>query len=374
MNTIKTLDLWTEQHRNQFELFNGCFIDGFENDSIPYDSYKVVKNCNCIITANSDMVQIGNKHNALVFYKNNKAVRLLVAFKDTNVDFCLENALNQKVNGITLNDIFKTNNILAKSVDLKQDPVFNDVNLSAGVEIDVGSCDRSLLLEQMLKGSYTEDESKFGHYDNIEYSYNSNIKIKYLLETDEEIFEIDHEGAFLNNTHTRIIILQLHSEIEFDAINGEITKASKKDLTGCAKILKDIYNSNVLSEGWTDESSLAICDFYFKLQPDLFFIAKKEGKVVGFTFSYIKPWADGNHLMVEEISVDPNYRKSGTAIKLISKVFETAINRYNISKVEGTTYEDENGAPFKIYKKIGFKKVNDLFLIECDANKLKSWF
>lgn len=374
MNTIKTVDLWTEQHRNQFELFNGCFTDGFSENEIPFDRYKVVRNCNCIISSNSDTLPIGNKHNAIVFYKNGKVVRLLVSFKDTNINFCVENALNQKVNGTILADLFKNNNIESTDIDLKEEPIFNNFNLSAETEIDVGSCDRNVLLEQMLKGSYTEDDSKFGHYDNIEYSYKSNTQVKYVLKTDEENFEIEHEGVFINETNTRVIILQIHSEINFDEINGKIVKATKSDLAGCASILKEIYNSNILSEGWTDESSLAICEFYFKLQPDLFYVAKKEGKVVGFTFSYIKPWADGNHLMVEEISVDPNFRKTGTAIKLISKVFEVAIKKYNISKVDGTTYEDENGAPFKLYKKIGFKKVNDLFLVECDADKLKSWF
>ena len=74
MNTIKSLDLWTEQYRNQFELFNGCFIDGFDNEIIPFDSYKVVKNCNCVISSNSDILTIGNKHNAIVFYKGDKIV------------------------------------------------------------------------------------------------------------------------------------------------------------------------------------------------------------------------------------------------------------------------------------------------------------
>lgn len=69
-----------------------------------------------------------------------------------------------------------------------------------------------------------------------------------------------------------------------------------------------------------------------------------------------------------------NFRKFGTALKLITQVFDVAIKKYNVSKVEGTTYEDENGAPFKIYKKIGFKRIDDLFLIECDIDKVKSWF
>lgn len=91
----------------------------------------------------------------------------------------------------------------------------------------------------------------------------------------------------------------------------EILLANKKDLPECADILMDIYNNNALSEGWTKESSKAICNFFFNLQPDLFFVAKRLGKVVGFTFSYIKPWADGNQLMLEEISVKADHRQGG---------------------------------------------------------------
>lgn len=373
MKIIKSIDLWTEQHRDQFELFNGCFSDGW-GDNIPFNKYTIVKNCNCIIESNDDNLIIGNKHNAIIFYKNNTPVRLLVAFKDTNFDFLITNALNQKIQGKTCVELFKINNVKSETIDLKEKPIYNKHNLTGCAEIDVGSCDRDELLEQMLKGNYTEEDSKYGHYDNTVYSYNDSLKVSYNLTIGDLKFQINHEGSFTNETNTRIIILQRDSEISFSQIKGEIVLATAKDIPMCAKILRDIYNSNVLSEGWTEESSKAICNFYYKLQPDLFFVAKKESKIVGFSFSYIKPWADGNHLMVEEISVDPNFRKFGTALKLITKVFDVAIKKYNISKVEGTTYEDENGAPFKIYKKIGFKKVEDLFLIECDVNKIKSWF
>ncbi len=46
---IKTIDLGTEQFKNHYECFNGAFVDGFENNNIPFDRYKIVKNCNCII-------------------------------------------------------------------------------------------------------------------------------------------------------------------------------------------------------------------------------------------------------------------------------------------------------------------------------------
>ena len=327
MNKIVTTDIWTEQHRNHFELMNGAFSDGFSAEEVPFDRYKIVKNCNCIISSNKDNLPIGNKHNAIVFYKKNKVERLVLLCKDTNIDFCVENALNQQLGGVKLSDIYATNNIACEVVDLKEEPIFNEHNLSAGMELDVGSCDRMALLEQMLKGHYTEEESKFGNYDNIDYLYDSKTEIKMELKTDKEQFLVKHKGCFLNATKTRIIILQENSEINFSELNGQIVKASSEDLVGCANILRSIYNNNVLAEGWTEKSALDICKFYYKLQPDLFFVAKKQGKVVGFTFSYIKPWADGNHLMVEEISVDPDFRAGGTTIKLISKVFETAIKK-----------------------------------------------
>ena len=31
MKEIKTIDLWTEQRDNHYDVINGCFMDGFEN-------------------------------------------------------------------------------------------------------------------------------------------------------------------------------------------------------------------------------------------------------------------------------------------------------------------------------------------------------
>lgn len=49
MNYIKTIDLWTEQHNNHCECFNGAFVDGLKNSKAPFDIYKIIKNCNCMI-------------------------------------------------------------------------------------------------------------------------------------------------------------------------------------------------------------------------------------------------------------------------------------------------------------------------------------
>lgn len=150
----------------------------------------------------------------------------------------------------------------------------------------------------------------------------------------------------------------------------EIRLAEKKDLQQCADILMDIYNNNVLNEGWTNQSSNAICEFYFKLNPDLFFVAKNEDEVVGFTFSFIKPWADGNQLMLEEISVKESYRNQKIASKLLKTLVETAKQKNNITSVNATTYNGENEMPYSWYERIGFKKVENLFLIESNPDDI----
>ena len=49
MKTIKSIDLWTEQYENHYECFNGAFVDGFENNKIAFDEYKIIENCNNLI-------------------------------------------------------------------------------------------------------------------------------------------------------------------------------------------------------------------------------------------------------------------------------------------------------------------------------------
>lgn len=44
--------------------------------------------------------------------------------------------------------------------------------------------------------------------------------------------------------------------------------------------------------------------------------------------------------------------------------------KYNITCVNGTTYNGENKMPYSWYERIGFKKVEDLLLIESNPNDI----
>lgn len=208
---VNTIDLWTEQHKNHYECFNGAFVDGFENNKVAFDRYKIVKNCNCIITTNNELINISNKHNSIVFYKNNIPIRLMVINKDTEIEKCINIALGQCFDNKELNELYKQLNITSYSIDMKEDPLYNNSNITK--EIDVGSCDRWKLLYNMLKGSYTEDNTSYGNYQTDKYEFVPNIIIKYELTTDTENFIIEHKCAFINELKTRIIPIQENSKL-----------------------------------------------------------------------------------------------------------------------------------------------------------------
>lgn len=223
MNIIRTIDLWTEQNPNHIECFSGAFVDGVENGSIPFNSYKIVRNCNCIITSNQDNLNISNKHNSIIFYKDDIPIILMVINKETDIDKCINEALNQSFNNSTLKEIYALHSITANDINLNEQSIYNNSDKSK--EIDVGSCDRPSLLECMLEGSYTQSDTDYGksNSDNS-YTFIPNLSIEYKLITDTECFKIEHHCAFINENMTRIIPLQDNSALNIKKISSEFSK------------------------------------------------------------------------------------------------------------------------------------------------------
>lgn len=211
MKIINSIDLWTEQYKNHYECFNGAFVDGFDKKIKPFNKYKIIKNCNCIITTNMEDINISNKHNAIIFYDNDNPVRLVVINRDTEIENCINVALNQNFDNMKLKDLYKQENIKSSIIDMNEQAISNNKDITK--EIDVGSCDRWKLLYNMLKGSYTEDNTPYGNYQSDKYEFVPNIQIKYELKTDTEIFEIEHNCAFINEIKTRIIPIQDNSRL-----------------------------------------------------------------------------------------------------------------------------------------------------------------
>lgn len=211
MRVIKSIDLWTEQKVNQYECFNGAFVDGFDKNVKPFNEYKIVKNCNCIITTNMKDINISNKHNAIVFYNNGNPVRLMVINKNSLIDKCVNIALNQYYQDTTLRNIYESLNIKDSFIDMGEQSIINNTDTTK--EIDVGSCDRWKLLYNMLKGSYTESDTSYGNFQSDKYEFIPNLFVKYELTTDSEKFEIEHKSAFINSLKTRLIPIQENSKL-----------------------------------------------------------------------------------------------------------------------------------------------------------------
>lgn len=209
MKIVKSIDLWTEQHENHYECFNGAFVDGFENNKIAFDEYKIIKNCNCIITVSNSNINISNKHNAIVFYRDKNPVRLMVINKNTDIDKCINISLNQYFNDGILQDLYDCIGIKFTRIDMNEEAIYNGVDSTK--EIDVGSCDRWKLLYNMLKGSYTESDTQYGNFESDKYKFIPDLCIKYKLTIDTEIFEIEHKCAFINTIKTRLIPIQENS-------------------------------------------------------------------------------------------------------------------------------------------------------------------
>lgn len=222
MKTIESIDLWTEQYPkgHEFECIKGAFIDGVSSKIIPYDSIEIIRNCDCKITNNANL-NISNKHNAVIFYKNLSPIRLLVFNYIGDLSKLLAEIFNQKIEKHNLKDLLNKFN-----VKITKEQLNSILSQSILEEIDIGSCDNVELLNAMLGGSYSTSDIGFGNNTNPDFVYNKKIKIKYLLKTKSNSFNIKHKGAFINTSQSRIIPIQ---------VNGKITQDYIKDLIKYSK-------------------------------------------------------------------------------------------------------------------------------------------
>ena len=172
--------------------------------------YARFKKALCIITVKPEDINIRNKHNAVIFYKNNIPVRLMVINQNTNMDKCIDIALNQYFGDSILKDLYQKLDIKSSTIDMNEKPIDDN---GIDDEIDIGSCDRWNLLYNMLQGLYTETNNAYGNFSSDKYYFIPDLFIKYDLKTDMEIFEITHKCAFINTTKTRLIPIQENSPL-----------------------------------------------------------------------------------------------------------------------------------------------------------------
>ncbi len=138
--------------------------------------------------------------------------------------------------------------------------------------------------------------------------------------------------------------------------------ATKDDLNRLAQIYTDAYNSLNIGEHWDSSSAHQLLLHLYEHQSDLFFVAIKDGQVVGGIVSLVKPWWDGNHITDGELFVDPNHQGSGIGSLLIKRMFEEAKDKYDAVSWDTFTHVVHDH-PLKWYKKLGFKEIKEWTMI-----------
>ena len=129
--------------------------------------------------------------------------------KDTNIEKCIDVALNEEFENKALKERYEVLNIKSELIDLWEAPIIKKYNK----EIDVASCDRRSLLYSMLKWNYTEYDSKYGNYETNKYYFIPKLDIKFDLKINDEIYSIQHKCGFINMLKTRIIPIQENSKL-----------------------------------------------------------------------------------------------------------------------------------------------------------------
>ena len=136
-----------------------------------------------------------------------------------------------------------------------------------------------------------------------------------------------------------------------------------EDLDKLAEIYVTAYNNSDAGEEWTKSKAKSLIRFYLEKQPDLSFCVEEDDQLKGGFVVGIMPWWDGNHLYDGEIFIDPNYHHRGFGKDLLKKVFQEALDKYQVVTWDFTTFKNLD-FPISWYKKLGFRENREWITME----------
>lgn len=149
-----------------------------------------------------------------------------------------------------------------------------------------------------------------------------------------------------------------------------IRNVKYSDIKSLAPIYKELYDDADIGEFWSINSAEKLLLYWYEKQKDLFFVAEEDGKPVGAIMSGVKPWFDGNRLNDTEIFVSKDYQHRNIAKELYRKHLEEAVKKHSCTIIEFHTYGNETEFPQKWYKKIGFKKDEELIIMNANIKEV----
>ena len=149
-----------------------------------------------------------------------------------------------------------------------------------------------------------------------------------------------------------------------------IRLVKKEDIKYLAPIYKDLYDDADIGENWSIEKSEELLNYWYNKQGDLFFVAEEDGKPVGAIMSGVKSWFDGLRLIDTEIFISKDYQEKHLGRTLMLEHLKQAKIKYNVKTIEFHTYGDETEFPQNWYNRIGFKKDEELIIMNADVEEV----
>ncbi len=127
----------------------------------------------------------------------------------------------------------------------------------------------------------------------------------------------------------------------------------QSQLAEVGHVYAECFNLADIGEYWSDKAATDFLTHLWEIQPDLFFVALLDNKIVGAIAGSIKPWCDGPHIHEVELFVHPTHQRKGIASHLTKLLVETAIKKYGIVEFEGIADGNLHDFPLSWYKRIG---------------------
>lgn len=102
---------------------------------------------------------------------------------------------------------------------------------------------------------------------------------------------------------------------------------TKEDIDAIIDLFLEVMTGVPYNEKWNEETAKGELIEIFNNGKGFCFIANENGKNIGFIFSRIQPWEDGDHLIIEYVVVDPKARRKGVGTELFRETEKLARNK-----------------------------------------------
>lgn len=139
-----------------------------------------------------------------------------------------------------------------------------------------------------------------------------------------------------------------------------IRLCKEDDLSSLSKVFADAF-VQTYGHKWTHDQMRKTLNYFLEQQPDLFFVAEKDEKIVGGVWGRIVPWREGLHLKDTDMAVAAEYQRQGISKKLLFRMISDAIDKYNIVEFSGVA-NGKKEFPMSYYEKIGLKRTDWIFI------------